>query len=580
MSAGAYDKAVRELVPLHRLPRAAQNAVIEQARLHSLGAGAVLCERGEREPCCHYLLSGTMEFVVHGHVIKEVTAGERIAARPLNRQSVSAATLRARDACTVFSVERALVEQQVDLADAAGLGVQNGADWLTRLMRSGLPAHLPAASVRVFLAMLREQLMSAGEVVLRQGEPGDAYYVVREGRCRVSRRGPDGRSTGVADLGPGEGFGEEALITGRPRNATVTMLTDGRLMRLEKPDFLDLIGEALLRGLDLPQARALERRGAVWLDLRPPEAFARAALPGSLNLPSPVLRQRAGALAPEERYILLAEDPLDARVGAFLLGERGFDAVYFDAPAETLLAGRTLPSGGREAETEAGFPSLPPLAGEGPEAVQARESLQERTAPPAFEFPPATEQADAVAEQAAPGKGGASAVEALEQSFALEPGTLEPPPASGAAEAAAALLRSVETRLRATLDEHAETLRRHYEQSLERRTERLREQAAKELLRRDAEREAQLKASYAEKEQALRQHYRKLIELASRLGNQREQLQAAREQLKQRLQQSNELQREVHQMRSVLAQSLDELESGQPPSDKVLNRSIRTLLTG
>lgn len=67
----------------------------------------------------------------------------------------------------------------------------------------------------------------AGEVIIQQGEAANYYYLIREGRAQVARSEPDA----LAALGPGDSFGEEALLTGERRNATVTLLSDGLLMR-------------------------------------------------------------------------------------------------------------------------------------------------------------------------------------------------------------------------------------------------------------------------------------------------------------------------------------------------------------
>ena len=86
--------------------------------------------------------------------------------------------------------------------------------------------------------------VKAGDIVVRQHAEGDYFYIISEGRCSVTRE-TDLKQGGILlnELEFGDTFGEEALITDARRGATVTMLTDGTLMRLSKKDFHELLRE-------------------------------------------------------------------------------------------------------------------------------------------------------------------------------------------------------------------------------------------------------------------------------------------------------------------------------------------------
>jgi MFS family permease len=103
----------------------------------------------------------------------------------------------------------------------------------------GLPIFGPlsARAIERILAGLSSLETSAGRVVIRQGEPGDAFYVIAEGTVEVD---VDGRRVGVR--GRGEGFGEIALLRDLPRTATVTAATPLRLLVIERDTFLSAVG--------------------------------------------------------------------------------------------------------------------------------------------------------------------------------------------------------------------------------------------------------------------------------------------------------------------------------------------------
>jgi len=78
--------------------------------------------------------------------------------------------------------------------------------------------------------------LGPGAVVFREGDPGDRFFLVAHGALAVGS-GAGGRTTTLARLGPGDFFGEIALLTGQPRTATVTTETDARLWALTAEQF-------------------------------------------------------------------------------------------------------------------------------------------------------------------------------------------------------------------------------------------------------------------------------------------------------------------------------------------------------
>ena len=86
---------------------------------------------------------------------------------------------------------------------------------------------------------MRTVNVPAGEAVFREGDPGDRYYVVRRGQADLSAGGKT-----FARIGPGAGFGELALLLGRPRSATVTAVTDLTLAALARNEFDWLVRES------------------------------------------------------------------------------------------------------------------------------------------------------------------------------------------------------------------------------------------------------------------------------------------------------------------------------------------------
>src|ERR1700730_4440619 len=77
--------------------------------------------------------------------------------------------------------------------------------------------------------------------IVRSGDPGDAMYLIDLGKVRISITDADGNVVTLAELGPGEFFGEMSMLDGRERSANATVLQDARLAKLSRDDFLSFM---------------------------------------------------------------------------------------------------------------------------------------------------------------------------------------------------------------------------------------------------------------------------------------------------------------------------------------------------
>jgi len=85
--------------------------------------------------------------------------------------------------------------------------------------------------------VVRKEVVPANTIVFRQGDPGDTFYIITSGKVRVFRKGQEGSETELSLLGPGDSFGEMALLVGKPRSAYVETVEETHLLILEKDQF-------------------------------------------------------------------------------------------------------------------------------------------------------------------------------------------------------------------------------------------------------------------------------------------------------------------------------------------------------
>ncbi len=81
------------------------------------------------------------------------------------------------------------------------------------------------------------QQVPAGRMVFEQGDPGDSFFMITSGRVRIFRKNEEGMETELVGLGPGDSFGEMALLTGAARSANVEAVEDLELIALAKVHF-------------------------------------------------------------------------------------------------------------------------------------------------------------------------------------------------------------------------------------------------------------------------------------------------------------------------------------------------------
>jgi ATP-binding cassette subfamily B protein len=90
--------------------------------------------------------------------------------------------------------------------------------------------------------LLEEEHYEFGDVIVRQDDPADSFYVLTRGRARALKIKPDGEEIPLGVLKPGDSFGEAALAEGGTRNASVRCSTAVDVLRIDRDDFLELIG--------------------------------------------------------------------------------------------------------------------------------------------------------------------------------------------------------------------------------------------------------------------------------------------------------------------------------------------------
>lgn len=215
----------------------------------------------------------------------------------------------------------------------------DGATWIHNFLKSPVFLRLPAGNIQAILSKFEEVPVAPGQLILKQGSQANNYYVVKEGRLKVSRRPESSDCTiELATLSSGDGFGEEAIISQGLRNACVTALSAGALMRLGKQDFIDLLMAPLIRRVTIEQAQLEVQKGGVFFDVRSTEEFRRDGLRHGLNIPLSLLRANISQLDSRTKHVVYCNNGLISAAAAFVLWQHGKKAVVLDGGLQNIVA--------------------------------------------------------------------------------------------------------------------------------------------------------------------------------------------------------------------------------------------------
>jgi CRP-like cAMP-binding protein len=303
--------------------------------VRELSPGQVLFKEGDTEKRTVYVVSGILELVDQGKVTETIKGGSDSARNPVSPMFPRRVSAKARDRVQFISIDSDLLDVMLtwdqtgtyEVSELQGEDQGGGEDWMTMLLQTKAFHKIPPANIQAIFMRMQQINYRTGDVILKQGAEGDYFYVLTRGNALVTRETPlskDGIK--LAELRVGDTFGEEALISDAKRNATVTMVSDGAVMRLGKEDFKKLLNEPMLDWVDYEQGVKIVQQGGQWLDVRLPSEFENQHLDGAINIPLYFIRLKLNTLDQGKRYIVCCDTGRRSSAGAYILSERGYQA--------------------------------------------------------------------------------------------------------------------------------------------------------------------------------------------------------------------------------------------------------------
>ena len=351
MSLEIDPNQIKSLSPINSLNPENAQELIKKITATQLQSGHYIFKKGDLDKVHVYVLQGEIELVQDKKVVKVIKAGSPDGLQPIAHGFPRPVSARAKSAAVITKINSDMLDIMLTWDQTGSYSVEavdeddDETDWMTRILQTRAFHRIPPANIQAMFMRMESVSYKPGEKVIEQDAEGDYFYIIKEGRCLVTRSTPaNPNGVKLATLSVGDSFGEEALISDSKRNATITMLTDGHLMRLNKEDFNSLLNEPLLNWVDYDEGKKLVAEGAVWFDVRLPTEHKAKHIKDSINIPLIFLRMKANSLDTDKKYVIYCDTGRRSSAASFLLNEKDIetyvlrDGVDTTEPADLVTA--------------------------------------------------------------------------------------------------------------------------------------------------------------------------------------------------------------------------------------------------
>jgi CRP-like cAMP-binding protein len=215
-------------------------------RLEQVLVGTEVVRQGDVGDRFYLIARGGFEVRVDGVPQVRLGRGDFFGERALLHRAPRAATVVATEPGELFVLERGDFEQLLASDLGARARIETALAYRDDVAAMPLFRDLSPGELDALLANLQPLTIGAGEAIIRRGEHGDRFYIVRSGNVSVARDGDV-----LAHLGRGEAFGEIALLLDVPRTATVRAEEPTSLLALDAEHFRDVLASYLGRASEL-----------------------------------------------------------------------------------------------------------------------------------------------------------------------------------------------------------------------------------------------------------------------------------------------------------------------------------------
>jgi rhodanese-related sulfurtransferase len=345
------DKTMANYSPLNQLSNSYLNEVIRKGQVVIFHAGETVFGKNHDLHSYYYLLKGKL-LVKKGILFSKtinISSESEDALHPINSFIPSDTAVKAQTDGYLFLIDPALLDRALAWSDSSAQIEQapepmqsaeqptiqttksiaepkKGFDedyfnWMTSLLDFPLFLNLPPANIDCLFEKFERIDVLKGQTIIKEADNGDYFYLLINGSAKVV---VGKASSKLATLKPGAYFGEEALASDKVRSASVIMEEDGRLARLDKESFQNLLHDPLVKYVSRKDVSSSMGQSIALLDIRSRSEFKFKPFPDCLHIPLNDLRTSLNLLDKSITYYLTEDGGQRSDIAAHILSQNQF----------------------------------------------------------------------------------------------------------------------------------------------------------------------------------------------------------------------------------------------------------------
>ena len=212
-----------------------KKVIIDQMRHYSIPANEVIFQQSNPAECFFVLSSGLLEVLVNSKQVNIIKPGTGFGELALIDNCARSATVRTLENSVLWGLDRKTFKKSVESLNAA-----NYTENLEFLNSVPLFQILTKTQKELIMSVMATQVWAAGEKVVKEGDTGESFFIIKDGMVSCSQKGIELRK-----MTKGNFFGEQALLNNCVRTATVTTVIDSKMISIGRNTILKVLGSNL-----------------------------------------------------------------------------------------------------------------------------------------------------------------------------------------------------------------------------------------------------------------------------------------------------------------------------------------------